>query len=283
MNSIAAPRMGLGLGSRLSFMMFLQYAIWGAWLPFLYVFLSTDRQFQDYEIGWMFTAGGVGAILGPFIAGQVADRWFNTERYLGLSHIAGAVIVWIMSMVQNDPVEGGVGTGFWLFLSLSIAYSLIYAPTIALTNSLAFHHMPDRDRDFGRVRLWGTLGWIAVGIGVGQLLLHYFTPAEATEGEQLKEQAAGMVYAFRISAVLGLAMGLYCFTLPRTPPQEGKERFAFAETIREVRSSPLVTLFLIAVDVVAPLRNHVLHAEHVCDGRPKLVIAMLTTIWIAAI
>ena len=249
MNTTAAPRMGLGLGSRLSFMMFLQYAIWGAWLPFLYVFLNTHLKFKGDEIGWMFTAGGVGAILGPFIAGQVADRWFNTEKYLGLSHIAGAVIVWIMSITQNTPSDDGVGSGFWLFLSLSIAYSLIYSPTIALTNSLAFHHMPDRDRDFGRVRLWGTIGWIAVGIFVGQLLLRFFTPADGTEAERLTEQAAGMTYAFRISAILGLAMGLYCFTLPRTPPQKGKERFAFAETLREVRRAPLVTLFLIAVPV----------------------------------
>ncbi|MDG2423819.1 MAG: MFS transporter [Phycisphaerales bacterium] len=247
-----APRMGFGLGSRLSFMMFLQFAIWGAWLPFLYDFLKNYRNFQEFEIGWMFTAGGVGAILGPFLAGQIADRWFNTEKYLGLSHLAGAVVVWIMSTVQNTPssVEGEVGTGFWLFLSLSILYSLIYSPTIALTNSLAFHHMPDRDRDFGRVRLWGTLGWIVVGIGVGQLLYIYFTPGgDATEHEKNMAQAAGMVNAFRISAGLGLVMGLYCFTLPRTPPQRGKQKFALAETLKEVRSAPLVTLFLIAVPI----------------------------------
>jgi nucleoside transporter len=249
MTTTAAPRMGLGLGSRLSFMMFLQFAIWGAWLPFLYDFLSINRHFKGYEIGWMFTAAGVGAIFGPFIAGQIADRWFNTEKYLGLSHIAGAVVVWIMSTVQNEPVPDGVGTGFWMFLSLSIVYSLIYAPTIALTNSLAFHHMPDRDRDFGRVRLWGTLGWIAVGIGVGQLLRMYFTPEGATVLEMEVEQAAGMVYAFRISAVLGVVMGIYSFTLPKTPPQTGKQKFALAETLMEVRSAPLVTLFLIAVPV----------------------------------
>ncbi|MEE2907720.1 MAG: MFS transporter [Planctomycetota bacterium] len=247
----SAPRMGFGLGSRLSFMMFLQYAIWGAWLPFLYVFLANDQKFTGWEIGWMFTAGGIGAIFGPFLAGQVADRWFNTERYLGLSHLAGAVVVFFMSTVDNtpSPVEGEVGTGFWFFLSLSILYSLIYSPTIALTNSLSFHHMPDRDRDFGRVRLWGTLGWIAVGIGVGQLLYWAFTPADATPSEQATAQAAGMVNAFRISAILGIVMGLYCFTLPRTPPQPGKEKFAFAETLKEVRSSPLVILFLIAVPI----------------------------------
>ena len=243
------PRMSFSLGSRLSFMMFLQFAIWGAWLPFLADYLSINLKFEGYEIGWMFTAGGVGAILGPFIAGQIADRWFNTEKYLGLSHLAGAVVVWIMSTVQNTPVEGEVGTGFWFFLSLAILYSLIYAPTLALTNSLAFHHMPDRDRDFGRIRLWGTLGWIAVGIGVGQLLYLYFTPVGATIPEKEIEQAAGMVNAFRISAVIGVVMGIYCFTLPRTPPKPGKQKFALAETLKEVRSAPLVTLFLIAVPV----------------------------------
>ena len=86
--------MGLGLGSRLSFMMFLQYAIWGAWLPFLYVYLANDRQFTGWEIGWMFTAGGVGAILGPFIAGQVADRWFNTERKVKLEPGSGCFSHW---------------------------------------------------------------------------------------------------------------------------------------------------------------------------------------------
>ena len=249
--SVATPRMGFGLGSRLSLMMFLQYAIWGAWLPFLFVFLKDELRFEGWEIGWMFTAGGIGAIFGPFIAGQVADRYFNTERYLGLSHVAGAFVVFFMSRVENIPsaIEGGVGSGFWLFLSLSILYSLIYAPTIALTNSLAFHHMPDRDRDFGRVRLWGTLGWIAVGIFVGQLLYMYYTPLDATAKVMAAEQAAGMVNAFRISAILGLAMGIYCFTLPRTPPQSGKEKFAFAETLREVRSAPLVVLFLVAVPI----------------------------------
>ncbi|MDG1839041.1 MAG: MFS transporter, partial [Phycisphaerales bacterium] len=130
--------MGLGLGSRLSFMMFLQYAIWGAWLPLLYPFLRNYRKFSDGDIGWMFMAGGVGAIFGPFIAGQVADRWFNTEKYLGLSHIVGAVLVWFMADISS----------FWGFLSIAVVYSMIYTPTLALTNSLAFHHMPDRDRDF---------------------------------------------------------------------------------------------------------------------------------------
>ncbi|MAT80183.1 MAG: hypothetical protein CMJ29_00875 [Phycisphaerae bacterium] len=234
-----APRMGFGLGSRLSFMMFLQYAIWGAWLPLLYPFLKNYRGFEDGQIGWLFMAGGFGAILGPFIAGQVADRLFNTEKFLGLSHIAGAIVVWFLGDVTN----------FWIFLGLSLLYSVIYAPTIALTNSLAFHHMPDRDRDFGWVRLWGTVGWIVVGIGIGQWLLHMHTPADGTMAEATLMQSQGMQDAFRLSAILGVLMGLYCFTLPKTPPQKGEEEFALLETAREIKRNPLLILFLLAIPV----------------------------------
>ncbi len=222
--------MGLGLGSRLSVMMFLQYAIWGAWLPLLWPFLHNYRGFTSGEIGWMFMAGGVGAIVGPFIAGQVADRWFNTEKYLGLSHIAGAIVVWQLASIES----------YWVFFAMSIVYSIIYAPTLALTNSLAFHHMPSRDRDFGKIRLWGTVGWIVVGIGIGQWLLRSY-PSEET--------ALGMMDAFKLSAILGAIMGVYCFTLPKTPPQQGKQASATIEAIQEVRRNPMLTLFLIAVPV----------------------------------
>ncbi len=96
----AAP-LGAGLNARLSLMMFLQYAIWGAWLPFLWSFLSDHRGMDGGQIGYMFAAGAVGAIFGPFIAGQIADRYFSTERFLGVSHILGGVL--------NDvePSRGG--------------------------------------------------------------------------------------------------------------------------------------------------------------------------------
>jgi nucleoside transporter len=222
--------MGFGLGSRLSFMMFLQYAIWGAWLPLLFPFLRDYRGFTPGEIGWMFMAGGVGAIIGPFIAGQIADRWFNTEKYLGLSHLAGAIVVWQLAWIES----------YWVFFAMSIVYSVIYAPTLALTNSLAFHHMPSRDRDFGKVRLWGTVGWIVVGIGIGQWLLHSYSA---------EETAVGMMDAFKLSAILGAVMGVYCFTLPKTPPEPGEQTSATVEAIKEARRNPLLTLFLIAVPV----------------------------------
>ena len=146
--------------SRLSVMMFLQYATWGAWLPILYAYLSGHLKFTGEQIGYCFSAGAIGAIFGPFIAGQLADRTFATQKILGVSHLVGAALVYAM----------GVTKDFNAFLALSAVYGFVYAPTMALTNSLAFAHLPNRDQDFGPVRVWGTIGWIAVGITVGQVL-----------------------------------------------------------------------------------------------------------------
>jgi nucleoside transporter len=229
----------LDINIRLSLMMFLQYAIWGAWLPLMYLFVSVVRGFSPSQIGYLFMAGGIGALLGPFIAGQVADRHFNTERFLGISHLIGAVMMWQLSWMES----------YSSFLMFSLVYSLVYAPTLALTNSLAFHHLPDRDRDFGRVRVWGTIGWIAVGIGIGQYLLHNYTPQGADEQQTLASQAAGIASAFKLSALLGLVMGIYCFTLPKTPPVKGRESNAALEALGEVQRQPLLTLFLLAVPI----------------------------------
>jgi nucleoside transporter len=233
------PRLSSGLNARLSVMMFLQYGIWGAWLPLLWPFLHGHRGFEPGQIGDMFAVGAVGALVAPFIAGQIADRYFSTEKYLGISHIVGGVLVWQLAWLES----------YWSFLAFSLLYSLIYAPTLSLTNSLSFHHLPDRDRDFGRVRVWGTVGWIAVGITIGQWLLYHHTPANETEEAVRAAQYAGMADAFRLSGVLGILMGLYCFTLPRTPPTPGTQKIATFEAMGEIRRNPLLTLFLLAVPI----------------------------------
>jgi len=237
----AARPLDSGLRARLSLMMFLQYAIWGAWLPLLYPFLQGHRGFTLDQCGYVLAGGAVGAIVGPFIAGQVADRYFATEKFLAASHLVGAVLVWVLSGVS----------GFWPFFMVSVLYGLVYAPTLALTNSLAFHHLPDRDRDFGRVRVWGTIGWIVAGIAVGQWLLFQHTP-DGTEAVVAAAQDAGRADAFKLSAILGVVMGLFCFTLPNTPPSppsEAERPNATLEALGEVRRQPLLTLLLLAVPI----------------------------------
>jgi nucleoside transporter len=233
-------RAASGVRLRLSVMMFLQYAIWGAWLPLLWPFLANVRGMDGTQIGTLFSVGAIGAIVAPFIAGQIADRWFATEKFLAASHVVGGVLVWQLGSIESY-------NGFLVF---SLLYSLVYSPTLSLTNSIAFHHLPDRDRDFGKVRVWGTVGWIAVGIGIGQWLLHRHSPEGATGAALDAARFAGMADAFRLSAVLGVLLGVYCLFLPHTPPSRGQQKNATFEAIREVKRSPtLLVLFLLAIPV----------------------------------
>jgi len=246
MTSNAASTPAPGVRFKLSLMMFLQYAIWGAWLPLLWPFMANVRGMSGDQIGQIFAVGAIGAIVAPFIAGQIADRYFNTEKFLGLSHLLGGILVWQLATIESF-------NGLLLF---SLLYSLIYSPTLSLTNSLAFHHLPDRDADFGKVRVWGTVGWIVVGIAIGQWLLHSHTPAEILLDGEVSNQAdiaasqfAGMADAFKLSGILGGLMGLFCFVLPATPPAGGSEKNATFEALGEIKRQPLLTLFLIAVPV----------------------------------
>jgi nucleoside transporter len=227
------PRADTGLMIRLSVMMFLQYAIWGAWLPLMFPFFNEYRGIGAGVIGTIAAVGAAGALVAPFLAGQLADRYMNTEKFLGISHLVGAALVWSMAAVTDVKA----------LMVLSFFYALLYTPTLALTNSLAFYHLPDRDRDFGKVRVWGTIGWIAVGIGIGQYLLYQAGTVRA-------EQVRGMGDAFRLSAILGVILGLYCFFLPKTPPRREAKKFAPGEALGEVaRNRALFWLFLISFPI----------------------------------
>ena len=244
--------------SKLSLMMFLQYAIWGAWLPILFSYLGY-LEFDGNQCFLIFAAGAAGAIAGPFIAGQFADRFFATEKFLGVSHLIGALLVWRLSETKE----------FHPYLRLSFAYGLIYAPTLALTNSICFHHLPDRDRDFGRVRLWGTIGWIVAGIAVGQWLARY-TPADPLATDAMKEAAwnAHRNDAFKLSALLGVALGLFCFTLPHTPPKRDatQQQSAIGKALGYCLKPPLLILFLLAIPMSCVHQFYFVHAANLLSG-----------------
>ncbi len=249
---LSPPPLALGMYVRLSLMMFLQYAIWGAWVPILLPILQA-RGLDAGQIGLIAAVGALGAVFAPFVAGQIADRYFATERFLGISHLLGAVLMWRLASLET----------YSEFLWYSLIWSILYTPTLALTNSLAFHHLPDRDRDFSRLRLWGTLGWIIAGIAVGQWLLHRYTP-EGLTGEALTNAwNTGRIDAFKLSAILGAIMGVYCFTLPHTPPQKGRRANATWEAREEIqRNATLMALFLFSVVVSVIHQFPVMHAAN---------------------
>jgi MFS family permease len=148
------------------------------------------------------------------------------------------------------------------FLWFSLAYSFVYCPTMPLTNAIAFHHLPDRDRDFGRVRLWGTIGWIVVGIAIGQWLLHHHTPpGDPTQAAIDTAYAAGRADAFRLSAILGAIMGVFAFTLPHTPPMRGAQRNATFEALGEIKRQPLLALFLISIPIACIHQFYFVHTS----------------------
>ena len=195
--------MNLALKSRLGLMMFLQYFVWGAWYVTLGTWLATSLHFSGQQVAWAAGTTAIGAIISPFFVGLIADRWFATQKLLAVLHLLGAGILVLSSRE----------TSFGMLYCGVLAYSLCYMPTLALTNSLAFRQMREPQQEFGPIRVFGTIGWIVAGLLIGQLGI------EAT------------AIPIRLAAACSLLLGLYCFTLPETPPLAVEQKFKLAQII----------------------------------------------------
>jgi len=177
------------VGAKLSVMMFLEFFVWGSW----YVTVGNYMQAHDMgdSIYWAYTVGPLAAIVSPFFLGMVADRYFSTEKVLGVMHLLGAAAMFLVPSTE--------GSG--LLIALLLIHMLCYMPTLGLTNTLAFHNIQNQERQFPIIRVFGTLGWIAANIVVSKWL---HADREAVQ--------------FYVTGGAGLALGLYSFALPHTPP-----------------------------------------------------------------
>jgi nucleoside transporter len=210
---------------RLSLMMFLEYVIWGSWLPLLALYLSRFLQFSGTEIGWIFATQAIASVAAVFVSGQVADRYLSTERFLATSHVVGGLAMLTLAVQKS----------FWPFFVTMLVYALAYVPTLSLTNSICFHHLKNAQKEFGRVRLWGTIGWIAASWPFVLIL-------RGKEGAAL---GAALTSIFVVSGLASLALAAVSLMLPATPPaRSAGQRYAPLESIKLLRNPTVLVLFV---------------------------------------
>ncbi len=251
--------------SRLGVMMFLQYALWGAWLPVTARYLSATISegglgFTGSEIGMILgLAGSIGAIAAPFIAGQIADRYFSTERVLAILVTAGGAVKWITAY-QTEY-------GAWLILS--ILYSVLYMPTLALSNSITFSHIDDQENNFPKIRVWGTIGWIVASWVFPMIWLqqnlHFQWMPPFIVGSEVANVTSRLADALKFSGLISLSYGAFCFLLPHTPPKRNAvEKLAFKKAFELFKETSFTIL------VVASLAVSVIHQIYFLQTGPFL-------------
>jgi len=181
-------------------MMFLEFFIWGGWFVTLGTFLGNNINATDGEIALAFSTQSWGAILAPFIVGIIADRYFNAEKILGILHLGGALLLYLMYGTDD----------FNLFYPYVLGYMILYMPTLALVNSVSFNQMKNPAKEFSLVRVFGTLGWVIAG-----LLISYFFSWDSESG--IREGL--LKNTFLMTAIASALLGFFSFTLPKTPPK----------------------------------------------------------------
>jgi nucleoside transporter len=184
---------------QLSVMMFLEFFIWGAWFVTLGTFLGANLKASGGQIANVYSTQSWGAIIAPFIIGLIADRYFNAEKILGVLHLAGAGLMYLMYSTDNISA----------FFPFTLGYMILYMPTLALVNSVSFKQMNNPEKEFSFIRAFGTIGWIVAGLLISYLF-HWDSQENIPKG-MLKN-------TFLLSGSAALILGLMSFTLPKTPP-----------------------------------------------------------------
>ncbi|MGH7529452.1 MAG: MFS transporter [Gemmatimonadales bacterium] len=192
----------MSVRARLSTMMFLQFFVWGAWYTTIAVYMT--NQGMATLTHWPYTVNPIAAIVAPFFLGLVADRFFATQKVLGVLHVLGGIVMFLVPQASGAPLA---------FILLLLLYNLCYMPTLGLANSLAFHHIQSQEQQFPLIRVFGTIGWIVAGLFIS-LVLGNLVAA-------VPEQTALPIYTAGTASVL---LGLYAFTLPHTPPPGAGQR-----------------------------------------------------------
>ncbi|TWF44264.1 nucleoside transporter [Chitinophaga polysaccharea] len=226
--------MRLAVRVQLSFMMFLEFFIWGAWFVTLGTFVLKNLQgTTDSQVGVAFLTQSIGAVIAPFIVGIIADRFISAQIILGVIHLLGAALLWTCSGM----------TSFDAFYPLLLAYMILYMPTLALVNSISFRQMSDPSKEFSFIRVFGTVGWIIAGLLIGWL--HW-------------EKTNSLDLTFKMAAAASVLLGVFSFTLPKTPPAKKGTEISVREilgldAIRMLKNRSYLLFFLSSIAICIPL------------------------------
>lgn len=225
---------------KLSLMMFLEFFIWGAWFVSLGTYLGVNLKASGTETGAVFSTQSWGAIIAPFIIGLIADRYFNAEKILAVIHLIGAFLLYQAYNAVN------VGELYPYILG----YMILYMPTLALVNSVSFNQMYDPEKEFSKIRVWGTIGWILAGI-----LISYIFKWDSENG--IKE---GLLRnTFLMASMASLVLGLLSFTLPKTPPKVNRDEkvkikeILGLDALKLLKDKNFAVFFISAILICIPL------------------------------
>jgi len=219
--------------------MFLEFFIWGAWFVTLGTFLGTNLKASGAETAAVFSTQSWGAIIAPFIIGLIADRYFNAERILGVLHLVGAFLMY--QMYQSSDLSS-----FYIYV---FSYMVLYMPTLALVNSVAFNQMKDPEKEFSSIRVWGTIGWIVAGLSISYVF-HW---------DSVESLASGMLKnTFLLAGIAALVLGLLSFTLPATPPKVSDEKIKIGDIIgldalKLLKDKNFAVFFISSILICIPL------------------------------
>jgi len=218
---------------QLSALMFLEFFIWGAWYVTMGTYLDKVLHATGLQVGAAYSAMAIATIFSPFFVGMIADRFFSAQKLLGVLHLGGAIFLFELTRLNNPD------TFYWVVL----IYSLLYAPTLALANSVAFRQMKDPSKEFASIRVFGTIGWIATG----WLLDKVFRIST----DQLS-------FTFKMAAVASVVLGLLSFFLPATPPKAKGTKASFAQILGVdafvlFKDSSFTIFFIASVLICIPL------------------------------
>ena len=233
---------------KLSFMMFLEFFIWGAWFVTLGTFLNKNLSASGPETGAVFSTQSWGAIIAPFIIGLIADRYFNAEKILGVLHILGAALMYQMYNATDISV----------FYPYVLSYMILYMPTLALVNSVSFNQMTDPEKEFSSIRIWGTIGWIAAG-----LLISFAFHWDSQDG--VKD---GLLRnTFLMASIASIVLGVFSFLLPKTPPKGKGEKITVSDilgldALKLLRDKNFLIFFLSSILICIPLAFYYQNANN---------------------